>query len=278
MKARNIKSLFWDKRLEHGYSKEASYFYLYLLTCKHIGLTPYFLLVEQYALIETGLTVKEIAKAKAELTAKDQVYFYKSWVFIKNADEHNSYHTSPKTRIAYERELANIPSDVMVYFSQVNGVENVVDNDRVSIGYGMGMDTHISISNKHNNKYLEGGVGETLPEPAPITKAERAKNELAEAADKVIATYNEVFGKKLKSGASLIPNLEYWLHTYDLDEILEAVRKSKAHHFWGDKINPEILLRKKNPQGENVDRIGEMLNYQVKKQFTNENKSKYDNI
>lgn len=287
MKSRAIKSLFWVKRLEHDYSVEASYLYLYLLTCDHIELTPYFLLVEQYIELESGLKPEQIAKAKAELTQKGQVYFYRNWVFILNADEHNEYARSPKTRKAYEKQLARVPSDVMDYFNAIKcgkdedkpeiekGKESV-DNDTVSIGYRYGSDTHNTNTNTNtNNNNLSS---KTLDKKNIPTKSERAKAELTEAANMLIGAYNEAFNKKLKTGVALISNLEYWLTMYDLSEIMEAMKKSRAHHFWGDKMTPEILLRRKNPQGENVDRIGEMLNYQPRKTFENERVSKYDGL
>jgi len=288
MKSRAIKSLFWDKRIEHSYSSEAAYLYLYLLTCKHIGLTPYFLLVEQYIELETGLKPAQIAKSKEELTSKGQVYFYKHWVFILNADEHNNYNISPKTRKAYERELATVPKDVMQAFSELNcgklqtNIEekeskDIVDNDMVSIPYRYGMDTSNTNTNNNTNNNLVSNKKE-ISKNIPTNKKERAKSELTEAANLLIGAYNETFGKKLKTGVALVANLEYWLQTYDLAEITDAIKKSKSHKFWGDKMTPEILLRRKNPQGECVDRIGEMLNYQPAKAFANENKGKYDNL
>lgn len=77
--------------------------------------------------------------------------------------------------------------------------------------------------------------------------------------------FNEVFGTKYTSTDPLVPNLEYWLKSYTIGQILQATQKAKFHAYWKDKLTPEILLRRKNPNGEMVDRIGEMLNYQIKK-------------
>ena len=84
------------------------------------------------------------------------------------------------------------------------------------------------------------------------------------AAQQLLHTFNEVFGTKYTTTDPLVPNLEYWLKSYTIGQILEAVKNAKYHHYWKDKLTPEILLRRKNPNGEMVDRIGEMLNYQSK--------------
>jgi hypothetical protein len=51
-----------------------------------------------------------------------------------------------------------------------------------------------------------------------------------------------------------------------------------THQFWKDKMTPDMFLRKRNPSGENVDRIGEMLNYKPSKNFEGEKKDKYKNL
>lgn len=280
MKGRIIKSVFWESRVEKKYSPTTAYFYLYLLSCKHIGLTPYFKLPEDYIPFETGLNKEQIGKAKTELEAKHQVFFYDNWVFIVNADEHNSYKSSPKTRVAYEAQLAEIPSHVLEHFNSLsigytyptdrvsqnseNGTlerkedQNQTNDDRVSIEYPYSMDTHNNSNNSDSSNNNKGGVG-------------------GNEASKVLAKWNEVHGTNYKSTASIETNLKEWLKEYSFDDILRGIEMVAYHHYWRDKMNPTIYLRRGNPRGERVDWIGEMLNYKPKKGFANEAKpDKYD--
>jgi len=102
--------------------------------------------------------------------------------------------------------------------------------------------------------------GATVNRKKDLTDAEKL-------AEKVVDTFNKEFNKRYKKlQAPDIRNLDYWMETYTEEEILESVKKSKAHHFWQDKIKPQIYFRKKNTNGDPVDYIGEFLNYKSVKQ------------
>jgi hypothetical protein len=265
MKQRSVSSIFWDKRIEHNYSVNTSYLYLYLITCKHIGLTPYFFLPDGFIPIETGLTQEAIKKCKADLEERGQVYFYNNWVYIPNANEHNSFNTSGKTMVAYEAQLAKVPQEVIGYFDKVNTV-----SDRVSIGYTdpilSGMDTR-SNSNSSNNSNSNRGI------------VKGGDNKIQAEAKRVLDKWNEVYSTNFTATTSIETNLAKWLQVYTIEQILEGIPTTKLHHFWRDKLNPTIYLRKKNPRGEDVDYISEMLNYKPRKEFANASASdKYKNL
>lgn len=96
-----------------------------------------------------------------------------------------------------------------------------------------------------------------------VTTSEQRSNTLQELRIKnieyIYSEFNRVFGTKYKSN-SIGTNLTYWLETYSLEEIKQAIEAAKKDKFWNDKITPTILLRRKNPRGESVDYIGQLLN------------------
>lgn len=258
MKQRSVSSIFWDKRIEHSYSVSTSYLYLYLLTCKHIGLTPYYFLPEGFIPIETGLSAEAVKKGLADLQERKQVYFFNNWVYIPNANEHNSFNTSSKTLVAYNAQLAKVPPEVIAHF------------DRVSIGYPdptiSGIDTRNN--NNSNNNHNNNSNNEKIK-----------KIETKDQAQAVLAKWNEVHGTNFTSTTSIEKNLAEWLKDYSLDQILAGIATVKVHHFWHDKMKPDTYLRHKNPRGEDVDYISEMLNYKPKKEFaTAGSDDKYKNL
>jgi len=91
------------------------------------------------------------------------------------------------------------------------------------------------------------------------------KNEKNEKKDIYIAEqflefWNTTFNTKYSSADALVGNLTYWLSQYTLEQIQQAARNINAHDYWKDRMTPTILLRRKNPRGEAVDYIGELLN------------------
>lgn len=112
-----------------------------------------------------------------------------------------------------------------------------------------------------------------------ITTQHKTKPNSTEQAQEYLDFWNEVHNKKFTSVRSVEKNLQLRLKEFSFDQIKDAVRVVKRHHFWQNKMRPETLLRNRNTQGEAVDYIGEMLNYQpASKKFDNEQNDKYEGI
>lgn len=94
------------------------------------------------------------------------------------------------------------------------------------------------------------------------------KKDIRQLGLEVLEKFNQVFGTKYQSPRSIQSNLAYWLEVYSLEDIFEAIERGKNNHYWKDKLTPDILLRRKNPRGEECDRIAELKNYlpEVKKE------------
>ena len=73
--------------------------------------------------------------------------------------------------------------------------------------------------------------------------------------------YNDVMSTKYTSIKSIIDNFSIWITIHSLEEMKQAIDKIPEHHFWKDKMSLEMLFRQKNPNGEKVDRIQELINY-----------------
>lgn len=88
---------------------------------------------------------------------------------------------------------------------------------------------------------------------------------LDQVADKIVEAFNTYLGTKFKTSDGFKPNLEYWLKTYEPKEIASAIKNIKNDKYWGiggkgeGGMTPTLLFRKKNPQGEPVDYISQLL-------------------
>lgn len=112
MKTRIIKTKYWSDTTIHALPKEARYLFMYLLTSTYVNLCGIFELPDEYIRLETGLSEKELEKAKTELTQKKKVRFHEGWVCILNSDKHNGYRNSPTTEKAYQNELEAVPLEI----------------------------------------------------------------------------------------------------------------------------------------------------------------------
>ncbi len=91
-------------------------------------------------------------------------------------------------------------------------------------------------------------------------KKEKISEELTNAMSVVLEKFRAETGTRMKAfPKESINNLKYWLTVYDMDDILRAIENIKKDDFWKDKMSLVILFRQKNPKGEPVDWIGDML-------------------
>ncbi len=86
-------------------------------------------------------------------------------------------------------------------------------------------------------------------------KKEELEREKEENAKRYLQVYNEVRETKYTSVASLKENLSFWLKYHTWEDITEAIKNISKSDFWNDKMTPEILLRRKKPNGEPADWI-----------------------
>lgn len=112
MKTRIIQTKYWDDPLVIEAPVEARLLFIYYLTCSHVGLTGMFEIATVEVKLKTGLSLKQIEKAKQFLIDNGKVYHYKNWVCLVNAWKYNNYGVGEKNRLAYEKELNSIPQEV----------------------------------------------------------------------------------------------------------------------------------------------------------------------
>jgi len=108
-----------------------------------------------------------------------------------------------------------------------------------------------------------------------ITKETITKDNINNEKDEIIQYFNQVMGKRFKTLPEA--NLEYWRSIYSIDEIKRAIDFIPTHDFWRDKMDLTILFRRKNPKGEPVDYIGQLLNTKKPTQQAQEGLSSFMN-
>jgi len=167
--------------------------------------------------------LKRLEKVTGKVTSERTTSF--TIVTIKNYDEITSMSQAKSQasnkRVTSEYQASNTNKNVL---ESVKSVKSVKDN------------TYISSST--HKKY-------TLEELAKI----------------YVDLFNKVMKTKYKSIKAILKGLEYWLQTYEIPDIEIAIRNIPSNKFWKDKMTPTILFRRKNPQGEDVDYIGNLLNH-----------------
>lgn len=205
--------------------------FLYYISNERIGMSGIYECPDRTTKFELNVKEQQFNKIKKELSDKKMVMFKNGWVYVVNAEKHNKYRNSPKNETAYQKEIAIIPNNIHTYFNS-------------SIDSSM----HTNPKSKTLN-----------PKSKVINKKPVVKSN-EEMAKGFINAWNQVHKTKYVAWKPLISNLSYWLEQYKPEEILQAIVNTKGNEFWKDKMTPVMFLRRRNPRGEEVDYIGEMLN------------------
>lgn len=97
-------------------------------------------------------------------------------------------------------------------------------------------------------------------EPSTNVPSNSGASDLETKGQQYLDTFNQTYEKKYTAVRSILGNLKYWLEVYSIDEICKAVVKSKQDSYWAKILTPQIMLRRKNPRGEDVDYIAQFMN------------------
>lgn len=281
MKTRTVYPQLWHDTNFCDLSIEAIALFGFLITNPYLGLSRYSRISDRQIQFHTGLSGDKLKKAKQQLEGIKWVFFKDEWQYHNHQCAHMEYSQNHRVEQAREKEISSVPADVKEWFEHcLNGVETVLQqgsntvqtksDDKsskvVETQLEQGSNGVQTINNKQltiNNNKKDRGVGEE-------------KN--VDVASELLAFFNKTFGKNFRNAEVIKQNLDHWLTIYSIDQIKKAITIARTHEYWHDKITLEVLLRRKNPSKQDVDRIDEMLNYTPKKDFQAADSSKYDGI
>lgn len=120
------------------------------------------------------------------------------------------------------------------------------------------------MARRRAKKKTEQRLNSVRTEPEQVDEQKRTidKIDKIDISKKVLETFNQAFQKNQKSMAWQ-KNLEYWLGTYELEEILKVIPRLNHPDWWATKknIQPnlEMLFRKSNSKNEGCDYIQQLL-------------------
>lgn len=114
-------------------------------------------------------------------------------------------------------------------------------------------------TNNNVTKKQRNNITTPTPSLKTYTAPDGTPRTLEQIAQKILDHFRVNHIGNFKTYDPFISKLDYWLGVYSLEDIQNAIVGVSKDKFWKDKMTPTILFRRKNPQGEGVDYIGDML-------------------
>lgn len=264
MKSRDLQSSFFTDPYIQYLKLEHKWIYLYYLFNKCVNWLGCYEITDKTVLFELdgGLKLKDLEAAKEIFQKDEKLLFIDNYVIIKNSEKYEKFMSNKQLMRTALLQFKELPDKIKSAFLSFKP-STVVDAYRdmfLNLNYEIDGRLFVGYSVDYKVGYR---VAEVISNKKEVIRnnTEEKKIKIKEKNDEIILkTWNEVFGTKYKATNGFSGNLQFWLQSYELDEILRAIKYAKKHSFWGDKITPMTFFRQRNPKGEGVDYIGEMLN------------------
>ena len=119
MKTRIIYPKLWFDEKFSQTSCQSKTLFFYLITCNNNGLTRYLHITDRQIKFDTGLTDAELKEAKKELEGIKWVFFTTNWAFHAHFAAYVDYSGRDLVMDAKEKELNDIPDNILEYFNQL---------------------------------------------------------------------------------------------------------------------------------------------------------------
>jgi hypothetical protein len=225
MKTRIIYTKVWKDKFFASLTPTEKLLFIYLLTNERVNIIHCYELTEREVLFDTGVDRDTYRGLKEKLEKADKVYFYKDWVYLRNASKYESY-TGESNERAKEKIEQEMSTDVFDWYS------NILDTPLYTPLHTPRAGT-INKKSEIRNKKLKGGVGEK--EQSNV--------------EKYVEKYNELFNREFRTTDGRKRKLKARLKTYSMEQILKSLKnlsQSPFHRGVNDRgwqADPDFLIR-----------------------------------
>lgn len=232
MKTRIVFTKIHEDSYFRSLSDREQCFFFFLLTNERVNLSGMYHCPDWYILgVKPAWTQKSLDSMKAKFMQDRKFIFLNGWVRIVNYDKYNQYAGSRLDK-ALDNELKTVPNDL-----------KELDINTLSIEYRYPIDT----TNNHKSIIINH-------------KSETINHKSDEVYKNIISHYNSTFDKQTKSYKAWKSNCDFWLETYSLEDIKQAITNCRLYGWWAKDPSIELFFRVKSKSGEPVDYIDQLLN------------------
>ena len=119
MKTRMLHTKIWQDSFYTSLTPVESYLFLYFLLNSYVTVIHLYECPDRTIIYETRVSAEDLAIAKDRFMKADKMYFYKDWVYLKNADRYEQYAgLAEKGKDTLLRQLNN---DIYTWYVKVKG-------------------------------------------------------------------------------------------------------------------------------------------------------------
>ena len=119
MKTRMLHTKIWQDSFFTSLTPTESYLFLFFLLNDKVTVIHLYECPDRTILYETRVTAEELAIAKDKFQKADKIYFYKDWIFLKNAERYEQY--AGLAEKGKDSLLRQLNEDIYTWYIKVKG-------------------------------------------------------------------------------------------------------------------------------------------------------------
>lgn len=253
MKTRIIQTKFWHDTYIQKLKPLNKLVFLFLISNDQVEKTgAYEISIDDISYF-SGVDQKTVINSIQKFQDDKKIFYIDGFIVLVNHLKYQDYSKgSGIQKQSYQKEYDALPDKVKELFKHKDDLDSfqLVDN-QLPTGY------QLDINNKE----------EIINNKIEIIKEKKENNFLTKQIEKqvtdlheVVQYYNDTFGKSISSTKGFESNFAYWNRIHDVEKIKNAIAVAVYDKFWRDKMTLQILFRRKNPKGEDVDYIEDLCN------------------
>lgn len=247
METRILSTSIWRDTQFRKLDDKSARVVLFLLTNDKIPVLPAYQMPLDEIAFYCGTTTQKVEELIPQLPDFGILYS-EGWFIISNKFTRSKY-MGGKTQEKRKNLWSYLPEKLQLLIDTEGNIDQSLIND---------WSTYASINHK----------SKTINHKSKTINLKKDKKSYEE----IITHFNETFGKNTKSHAAWKDNADYWLETYSLEEIKQAITNWKTAKGWLGGLDDKtltLLFRTKNKAGA-CDYIDDLLNQTPSKKLSDD--------
>lgn len=265
MKSRGFQGKFFTDPYVQDLNLSEKLTYIYYLYNERVNWLGTYEVSDKTALFEIGdIKLDTLQRIKSKFQSDGKILFTKNFVIIKNSERYECHLGNKQLTRSALSQFKALPDEIKSAFLSFKPKEviNIYSATFLELGYELPSSLLVAYEYPTSSQLVDEVISNKKKVISNKKEEEREKKE-GVAYDvylEIIQHYNETFEKQTKSYQSWKPNCDYWLKTYSLGDIKQAITNCKRYGWWAKDPSIELFFRTKSKSGEPVDYIDQLLN------------------
>lgn len=265
MKSRGFQGKFFTDPYVQNLSLSEKLTYIYYLYNERVNWLGTYEVSDKTALFEIGdIKLEALQRIKHKFQNDGKILFTKSFVIIKNSEKYECHLGNKQLTRSALSQFKALPNEVKSAFLSFKPTEviDIYSATFLDLGYEIPSSLLVGYEYSTGSQLVDEVISNKKKVISNKKEEEREKKEgvAYDVYSEIITHYNSTFDKQTKSYKAWKSNCDFWLETYSLEDIKQAITNCRLYGWWAKDPSIELFFRVKSKSGEPVDYIDQLLN------------------